>query len=192
MFCNAPIKGLADLKGKKVRIANRTLAEFVGALGGTGVTMAFSEVVLGLQNKVVDCAITGSLSGYSAKWHEVSTHLYELPVGWSQVMHAVNLKKWNKLKPEVQDFLQTNINDLEKRIWQAAADETEQGINCNTGRGVCRFGDTAKMTFVEVSETDKQKLKDVLNQTVLPKWFKRCGDECTSQWQNTIGKVITH
>ena len=30
IFCNGEIKGLADLKGKKVRTANRTLAEFVG------------------------------------------------------------------------------------------------------------------------------------------------------------------
>ncbi len=192
LFCNAPITGLADLKGKKVRTANRTLAEFVGALGGTGVTMAFSEVVLGLQNKVVDCAITGSLSGYSAKWNEVSTHLYELPVGWSQVMHAVNLKKWNKLDPKIQNFLQENVSELEARIWKAAAYESEQGINCNTGRGTCDFGDTAKMTFVPVSGADQQTLKDVLNETVLPKWFKRCGEDCTGQWQATVGKVIAN
>jgi TRAP-type C4-dicarboxylate transport system substrate-binding protein len=63
LFCNGELKGLADLKGKKVRTGNRTLAEFVEAFGGTGVTLAFNEVVPALQNKVVDCAITGTLSG---------------------------------------------------------------------------------------------------------------------------------
>jgi TRAP-type C4-dicarboxylate transport system substrate-binding protein len=189
LFCNAPISGLADLKGLKVRTANRTLAEFVGALGGTGVTMAFGEVVLGLQNKVVDCAITGSLSGYSAKWYEVSTHIYELPVGWSQVMHAVSLKKWNSLDPKVQEFLQTNITDLENRIWESAAEETVQGINCNTGKGDCKFGEPAKMEFIPISEQDRTKLKEVLNQTVLPRWFKRCGDACADEWKSTVGKV---
>ena len=51
-------------------------------------------------------AITGSLSGNSAKWHEVSTHLYTLPLGWSHVMHAVNLKRWNSLDPKVRAFLE--------------------------------------------------------------------------------------
>src|SRR3546814_21026037 len=32
LFCKTPIKGLADLKGKKVRTANRALSEFLGAL----------------------------------------------------------------------------------------------------------------------------------------------------------------
>ena len=90
LFCNAPIRGLADMKGKKVRTSSRTQADFVEALGGASVTMAFGEVVPALQNKVVDCAITGSLSGYSAKWYEVSTHLMALPINWNQQIHAVN------------------------------------------------------------------------------------------------------
>ncbi|MCZ7564754.1 MAG: TRAP transporter substrate-binding protein DctP [Burkholderiales bacterium] len=140
IFCNGEIKGLSDLKGKKVRTGNRTLAEFVEALGGTGVTMAFSEVVPALQNKVVDCAITGTLSGNSAKWHEVSTHIYALPVGWSQVMHAANVRTWNKLAPPVRSFLQAEIARLEDAIWKAMDNETQQGFDCNTGRGRAHHG----------------------------------------------------
>ena len=64
VYCNAEIAGLSDLAGKKVRAS--------GA--------AIGEVVQGLQKGVVDCAITGSMSGFNAKWHEVSTHIYELPI----------------------------------------------------------------------------------------------------------------
>ena len=99
LFCNAEIKSLNDLKGKKVRTSSRTQADFVEALGGASVTMAFGEVVPALQNKVVDCAITGSLSGYSAKWYEVSTHLVALPINWNQQIHAVNGKTWAKFNP---------------------------------------------------------------------------------------------
>ena len=45
LFCNAEIKSLNDLKGKKVRTSSRTQADFVEALGGASVTMAFGEVV---------------------------------------------------------------------------------------------------------------------------------------------------
>ncbi|RED49779.1 TRAP transporter substrate-binding protein [Aestuariispira insulae] len=190
LFCNSPVNSLADLKGKKVRTANRTLAEFVEALGGTGVTMAFSEVVIGLQNNLLDCAITGTLSGYSAKWHEVSTHLYELPVGWSQVIHAVNIDVWNSLDAKVQSFLQTRIEDLENRIWTSAAEETIQGINCNTGAGECQYGDAAGMTFVPISDADRKLLSTILKETVLPVWAERCGADCTGQWNNTVGKVL--
>ena len=83
--------------------------------------MAFGEVVPALQNKVVDCAITGSLSGYSAKWYEVSTHLYALPINWNQQIHAVNQKAWDKLDPAVRGFLQANVKTLVDNIWDAAA-----------------------------------------------------------------------
>ena len=76
LFCNAEIKGLAaDLKGKKVRTSSRTTAEFVEALGAPS-PWPSAKWCRRCKNKVVDCAITGSLSGYSAKWYEVSTHLY--------------------------------------------------------------------------------------------------------------------
>jgi len=117
LFCNAEISGLADVKGKKVRTSSRTTAEFVQALGGTSVTIPFGEVVPALQNGVVDCAITGSMSGYSAEWYEVSTHLYALPINWNQQIHAANLDYWNKLDPKVQDFVQKNIDVMTDQIW---------------------------------------------------------------------------
>lgn len=63
LFCNGAMNGLADLKGKKVRTSSRTQAEFVEAFGGSSVTLPFGEVVPALQKGVVDCAITGSMSG---------------------------------------------------------------------------------------------------------------------------------
>jgi TRAP-type C4-dicarboxylate transport system substrate-binding protein len=190
IFCNGPISGLEDLRGKKVRTGNRTLAEFVEALGGTGVTMSFSEVVPALQNKVVDCAITGTLSGNAAKWYEVTTHLYALPVGWSQVMHAVNLKTWERLPAAVRDFLLREIRDLEDRIWKAMDEETRQGIDCNIGRDTCTMGSKGKMTLVPVSDRDRELLGRVLREVVVPKWAARCGAECVQEWNATVGAIV--
>jgi TRAP-type C4-dicarboxylate transport system substrate-binding protein len=191
LFCNGPIKGLADLKGKKVRTAGRSLAEFVEAFGGTGVTLAFSEVVPGLQNKVIDCAITGTLSGNSAKWYEVTTHVYMLPVGWSQVMHGVNMKTWERLDPKVRDFLKKEVTRLEDEIWKAADIETEQGFDCNAGKDSCKAGTKAKLTLVPVSAGDRELLRRVLIEKVLPQWAARCTDkDCVESFNSTIGKVI--
>lgn len=190
LFCNAPIKGLADIKGKKVRTSSRTQAEFIEALGGTGVTLAFGEVVPALQNKVVDCAITGSLSGYSAKWYEVSTHLYTLPINWNQQIHAVNQKAWDKLDPKVQVFLQENINQLMTQMWDAAVNQTQQGFDCNTGAAACPFPVKGKMVLVEPSEADRQLLKKLTAEVVVPKWAARCSAQCVADFNATIGKAM--
>ena len=117
--------------------------------------MAFGEVVPALQNKVVDCAITGSLSGYSAKWYEVSTHLYALPINWNQQIHAVNQKAWDKLDPAVRGFLQANVKTLVDNIWDAAARQTQEGYDCNTGAAACPYPVKGKMVLVQPSEADR-------------------------------------
>ncbi|MBO9357136.1 transporter [Bordetella petrii] len=190
LFCNGEIKGLADIKGKKVRTAGRTQSEFVQALGGSSVTMAFGEVVPALQNKVVDCAITGSLSGYSAKWYEVSSHLYALPISWSQVLHAVNQKTWDGFSPALQSFLQTHIDKLMDDIWDAAARETQEGYDCNSGAAACPYEAKGHMTLVQPSEADRELLRRITVETTLPKWAQRCSDQCVADFNATIGQVI--
>ncbi len=190
LYCNAEIRSLADIKGKKVRVAGTSLAEFIDSLGGTGITLAFNEVVPAMQNKVVDCAVTGTLSGNSAKWHEVATHIHALPLGWSQVMFAVNKRRWDGLDPKVRDFLQKEISAFEDRIWSATDEETRQGIDCNIGKDTCTMGTKAKMTLVQVNNADRQVLKKALSEVVVPKWAARCGAECAAEWNKTVGEIV--
>lgn len=190
LFCNAPVEKLSDLKGKKVRTSSRTQAEFVEAVGGSSVTIPFPEVVPALQNKVVDCGITGSMSGYSAKWYEVGTHLYALPVNWNQQIHAVNMDYWNKIDPKVQDFLQANLKTVYDGIWDAAARETQEGLDCNTGADSCPHPEKGKMKLVIPSDEDREALKKITADIVVPKWAERCSDQCITDFNASIGKML--
>ena len=190
LFCNAEIKSLADVKGKKVRTSSRTQAEFIEALGGSGVTLAFGEVVPAMQNKVIDCAITGSLSGYSAKWYEVATHLYALPINWNSQIHGVNQKAWNKIDPKVQAFLQTNIKSMIDNMWDAAAAQTQQGYDCNSGAAACTLPVKGKMVIVQPTAADRALLKKLMQDIVLPKWAARCSATCVQDFNATIGKTV--
>ena len=190
LFCNAEIKGLSDIKGKKVRTSSRTQAEFVQALGGNSVTIPFGEVVPALQNGVVDCAITGSMSGYSAKWYEVSSKLYEMPINWNQQIHAVNKKSWDKLNPGVQALIADKYKTLVNDIWAGAEKQTQEGYDCNTGAAACKEAVKGKMVLVQPTEADKAALKKIFEEKVLTKWAARCNAQCVSDFNATIGKVV--
>ena len=189
-YCNAEIKSLADLKGKKVRVGGRSQAELIEALGGTPVTMAFGEVVPALQNKVVDCGITGTLSGNLAKWHEVTTHLLALPLSWGQIAYAAQQKSWDKLDPRVRSLIETEVKGLEKSIWDAAALHTAQGYSCNSGVDDCKLGQKGKMKLVIASDADKALLKKIVNDTMIPKWSARAPAESIAAFNEGIGKVV--
>lgn len=190
VFCNADIKGLADLKGRKVRTSSRTQADFVEALGGSSVNMAFAEVVPALQTKVLDCAITGSLSGFTAKWYEVSTNLLQLPINWNPIIYAVNLKAWQKLDPKVQTFIQTNLKTMINSIWDDAARQTQEGYDCNTGAAACKAAVKGKMKLVVPSAADQELLKKLTSTAVVPKWAARCSADCVQSFNETIGKKL--
>lgn len=191
VFCNADISGLSDLKGMKVRASGRTTAEFLQALGAEGITLNFSEVPGALQRGVIDCAVTGSLSGYSSGWHEVSTHLYPLPVGgWDHVVTAMNGKKWNSLSEATQQWLTAELKEnYEDPVWESAVDETREGIACLTGNGDCSRGDPGDMVLVKATDQDFTETSRHLQESLLPNWAQRVDQEWVDRWNETIGAV---
>ena len=80
LFCEPEISQLSDLQGKKVRVYDQNLANFVSSVGGTPVPIGFPDVHQSLARGVVDCAITGPSSANSAGWPEVTN--YMLPVAF--------------------------------------------------------------------------------------------------------------
>jgi TRAP-type C4-dicarboxylate transport system substrate-binding protein len=189
LFCRDELKTLAGLKGRKIRVSGASQSEFISHFGGSGIPMSFGEVQQSLSKGVIDCAITGTLGGYKAKWVEGTKHLYPLPVSWGSIAFAINAKKWASLDPKVQAVLQTNIAELEKSIWEQNREEHQIGINCSTS-GPCPHGKAAGLALGKVQASDEANRRKALEMTVLPKWAARCGSACAAQWNKTVGKMV--
>ncbi|MFK8080723.1 MAG: TRAP transporter substrate-binding protein [Granulosicoccus sp.] len=192
VFCNAEIAGLDDLKGLKVRASGRMTAKFLEALGAEGVNVSFAEVPGALQKGVVDCAVTGAGSGYSAGWWEVSTHLLPIPLGgWDSVVTAMNLDKWNALDAAAQTTITEQIaSEFEAPAWASAQDALVNDIACLTGNGDCPSGDARSMALVDVSEADFANAREVLVSQVLPEWAERAGEQWAERWNADVGSVV--
>ena len=191
VFCNADIASLADLKGKKIRASGRMTGKLLEALGAEAVNVSFGEVPGALQRGVVDCAVTGAGSGYSAGWWEVSTHLLPIPLGgWDPVVTAMNMDKWNSLSSEEQALIQSEVtNELEAPAWASAQSALTTDVACLTGNGECP-GDKHSMTLVEVTDADMATAREALISTVLPDWAERAGGDWAQRWNDSVGKIV--
>jgi TRAP-type C4-dicarboxylate transport system substrate-binding protein len=190
VFCNTEIGGLGDLAGKRIRGSGRMTMDFIEAAGGTGVSVAFNEVPVALERGVIECGVTGALSGYLAGWSEVATHFYPLPVGgWDPVGIAIRNDVWAELNEPTQAVLTEQLAKLEDKVWGDADQATETGIACNTG-GECPYGEAEDMTLVKVAEEDLSRAREIMEADVLPQWVERCGEECVQAWNDTAGKVL--
>jgi TRAP-type C4-dicarboxylate transport system substrate-binding protein len=189
-WCKDVIGGLAAFKGKKVRVFNNTMRDFLAGLGATSVSMAFAEVVPALSAGVVDCGVTGSLSGNTAGWTEVTKSIYPMSLGWSINVLAVNLDSWKRLDPKTQAFLLEQFKAYEDKMWATIKTTTGEAENCNTGKQPCTMGKLAKTTIVPVKPEEAEAHKKLVEGAVLAGWAKRCGAECTKEWNDTVGKSL--
>jgi len=192
LFCRAPFTSLADLRGRRIRTFGNSLVDFYGALGAQPVSIGFPEVYSALERGVVDCAITGSGSGASARWPEVSTHISDLAVSWAVAGYVVNLAWFNRQEPAVRALLEETFAEMSNRLWRLGAEATRDGIDCNIGnRDACRIHQLAArpMTEVKASDADRAEMRRVFETVVLPGFVRRCGARCGAIYNDVIAPI---
>jgi TRAP-type C4-dicarboxylate transport system substrate-binding protein len=195
-WCKGEIKSIADLKGKKIRGSSATIADLVTGLGGTPVTMSFGEVPSALQRGVIDCVVTGTLSGNTGKLFEVADHIFPLIIGWAPWVRAANKNSWNRLDPKVRAWLALATEKIfVPAANKLARDATDQGLWCSSGDAKCEWAGQrgitkANVKLVTVSDADRAALAKIVEANVLPSFAKSCGAACTAKWNETIGAAM--
>lgn len=189
VYCRDAFGSLADLTGRKVRASGASQQVFIEHIGASPIGMAFGEVPTAMANGTIDCAITGALSGYLAKWHEPADYISAVPINHGVIAHIANMDWWNGVDPAAQAAIETGLMDLEGKMFALAVTETDDGLSCNSG-GACPYGDAADMTLVPATDADMALMIEAANMAVLPAYKERCGDECATAWNGTIGAAM--
>lgn len=189
-WCREDVDEIEDLAGKKIRVFNNTLRDFVDGLNATSVSIAFAEVVPALNNGVVDCAVTGTLSGNTAGWPEIAQSVFMLPIAWSFNAVVVNKQKWDGLDEATRTFMTEQMDQYEDRMWDTLKRSIGDANACNTGEDGCTLGRKANIKLNYPSDEDLAKVAENVQTNVLPSWAARCGASCMSEWQASIGEVV--
>ncbi|TAJ39337.1 MAG: ABC transporter substrate-binding protein [Reyranella sp.] len=192
IFCKPQIGGLKDLKGKKVRVYDQSLAKFIERIGGIPVTISFGETQQALSLGVVDCAITGPSSANSAGWPEVSE--YFMPIGFQIAFnaYAINLKSWAKFDAQQQAKLMAAFKKLEDDIWAYSQELFDDAVRCNVGKDPCTTVKKYSMKQVPVSAADLALVKEAIASVSLPAFAEVCDKSfagCSAEWKRLLGPV---
>lgn len=189
LFCKQPLRGLDDLAGRRVRVSSATQSDFVGAFKGIPVLIGFPHLMSSMNDRVIDCAITGTMSGHTVGLHQVTSHIHAMPINWGLAIFGANQAAWNALPPELRALLREEIPKLEQAIWTESERETALGLACNSGEAACTLSHPGRMTQVPASAQDERKRAEVFSTVVLPRWLQRCNATCAAAWNQTIGPV---
>jgi TRAP-type transport system periplasmic protein len=195
-WCKSKIQNAADVKGKKIRIFNSTMADFISGLGGVPVNMPFAEMTPALQRGVIDCGVTGTASGNTAKLFEVADYLFALNVGWAPQIRIVNKRWFSGLDPKVQEWLKKASEYFHDSMAMVIQKRNHNmGLWCSSGSDKC---DLSIGGFTKASmKLNRPKgaaaaaaIKKAVESSVLPAFAENCDADCIKGWNTSVGKAL--
>jgi TRAP-type C4-dicarboxylate transport system substrate-binding protein len=191
IFCARPFTGLSDLVGRRIRTSSVGQSEMMAALGAIPVLTPFAEIVNSIRTGVVDCAITGTLSGNEIGLPNVTSYIYPMAISWGLSFFGANAAVWEALPPDLRATLKEAIAGLEREIWDAADRETAAGLACDIGAPDCSGEHSpGRMVLVPVTAQDEATRKRMLVESVLPGWIQRCGTDCVDAWNRELAPAL--
>lgn len=106
LVCKEPVKGIADIKGKKIRSWGSDMPRMVQAAGGVPVTLGLAELYEGLSRGTVDCIPFSVDLVVNYKIFEVAKHIHDITL-WLGPTSGVWMGRtaWDKLTPEQQKVM---------------------------------------------------------------------------------------
>lgn len=107
LVCKQPMKGLEDIKGKKIRTWGSDMPRMVQAAGGVPVTLGLPELYEGLQRGTVDCIPFSVDLMVAYKIHEVAKHVHDVTL-WLGPTSGLWMARpaWDKLSPDSQKLFE--------------------------------------------------------------------------------------
>nr|WP_290701967.1 TRAP transporter substrate-binding protein DctP [Halomonas sp. UBA3074] len=156
-----PIESIADLEGKRLRIAGRDQGRVMEELGGSQVTLAGSEVYQAIERGVVDAAeFSAPGIDYSVGLAEVAE--YWATPGWHQSATVfgvmINKDAWDALSEETQQKLEMAADAT--MGWSLAWSERQ------STDATQKFID-AGITINQFSEEDLARIQEITNEVIV-------------------------
>ncbi len=160
IWSKKPVKGVADLKGLKMRAAG-VAAESFALMGASIVTVPGGEIYQALERGVIDaCEFTFPTVNYAYGFHEVTKYI-AMPTysggGWYDWM--VNEKAWAELPDDLKKIVDVAIREITYNYWMKLRVETEVVLD--------KLKNKHGMTFVYWTPEDMKMLEKARYDTMV-------------------------
>ncbi|MGE5511511.1 MAG: TRAP transporter substrate-binding protein [Bacteroidota bacterium] len=167
IYTKTAFKGLADLKGRKIRCAGPTETEFTRALGMTPVSVAPSEIYTGLQQGLLDGNWVADAPHFYNKGYEVTKFIFDVGSAGAGFFMMVNEKALEALPADSKKALM----DALPAYVAALRAGTKEGAT-NGRQMLIKEG----MTAVPVSAEDRTVMQKAAAE-IVDRWQKRLDPE---------------
>lgn len=164
------INKLEDLKGLQMReTASPMTSAMYSALGTNLVSISYSELYTGMQNKVAD-ACTTTIDGVTGiQLQEVLTNASNIKHQFTPYLIQFNAQKFNSYPEDVQALIREGIAKASEYQLELVREVGEEGMALCTEAG---------LKYNEMSDSEIERLKAL--------WDEVCADYLSDTWKQAL------
>jgi len=164
-----PIESMNGLKGKKIRAWSPELAKWVEILGGTPVTMPFSEALSGFATGLAQGVVGGLSSTYAIGYFDFLKVVQMWEWGYSQCFVLFNKEALAELDEVTRATLLSVVEEYKPRVQSDLIQDEDTALRLT----VVEYG----VTVYPVSQTLRSEVREKCEMLIWKTWLERAGVE---------------
>ncbi len=155
LMSNEPVKGLADLKGKRVWVPEGDTISYASmeALSLSPVTLPMTDVLTGLQTGLIDIVVVSPIGALVLQWHTKVSYVTDLPLVYTMGFMAVSKRAFDKLSPGDQQIVREVMDNLYAKFDEKNLVDNKEALQALLNAGI---------ELVPSADGEKARIRDVL------------------------------
>jgi len=180
-FKNLWMEDKNSLKGKKVRSWSKEVSNLITLMGGIPVTLAYEDILSGLQTGLIDGTTTNFFSAYDTNVFEICKNVQMIQDSYSEEMVVVNNKAWAELPSDIQkivaDIFEEEQKTFELLCFYPVANAFEGAIS--------RFG----VEIRPLPADFRQELVEGAYEAIWKPWLKNAGEKGEKAFELVVKEI---
>ena len=155
MMGNQPIRGVADMRRRKVWIPEGDLVSFIAleALGLSPVALPLTDVLTGMQTGLLDIVAASPVVALVLQWHTKIKYVTDLPVVYSMGIFALDGRVFERLSAGDRQVVREVLADVVQRLNQQAREDNARAREVMENLGI---------EFVPVNPADVEDWRNTI------------------------------
>ena len=166
LFSRKPIVNVQQLKGKKIRVSAKPVAEALSRMGVSTQAISLSEAIAALQTGVLDGQVWSMRAALIYKIHDVVHYSSPWPFYGVENIIMVNKNVFQNLPKDLQQIVEAVSQDVEKKLIQ--------NVLLGGEGDIVLMKKTGKMNFVNLEKGAIEAARSV-SKPVWDSWAKQVG-----------------
>ena len=138
VMSNTPVKGLDDLKGKRVWVPEGDSISYASmeALSLAPVTLPLTDVLTGLQTGLIDIVAMSPIGALVLQWHTKIKYMTEIPLVYTVGFMAVDKRAFNKLSDADQQVVRDVMQETYEKFDRSNLEDNREARDALLNAGI--------------------------------------------------------